>query len=73
MTGKIKYDRAKIQDGWSKILFAQVFYSAKLLYPAGQRRPVVCGYVKLFNSSSLSFLTTKLGSLFVKWGPPKKK
>jgi hypothetical protein len=64
MAGEIKCYGAKIEYGGGKILLAQVFNAPDLFNPASQGRPVVCGYVKLFNNSILSFLTAKLGRLF---------
>src|SRR5690349_16584081 len=70
--GEVEYDRTKIQDRRGKILLAQILQPPHFLDPPGQRGPVVGWYVKLFDNSSLSVLTAKLGRLFVVMGRKKK-
>ena len=44
-------NRTKVEDCWTKILLAKIFRFSKLFYPAAKRRPVLCGYFKLFDGS----------------------
>lgn len=53
MAGDIKLDRAKIQAGGRKVLLSQILYSSKLFYPAGNRRAVIRGDIKLFDGERI--------------------
>lgn len=50
--GHIKHNRPKVENGGRKILLPEISPSACLLDSAGDGRPIVYGYVKLFDGSA---------------------
>lgn len=72
MSGEVKYNRPEIKFRWSKILLSKVFQPSDFLNATGDGRSVICRDVKLFDGSTLSFLTGKSGGLFVLRGQKRK-
>lgn len=53
MPGDIKDHGTEIEDGRGEILLAQVFYAPCFFDLTGYRRPVVGGYIELFDNNIL--------------------
>lgn len=51
MPSQNKLYRTEVERGGSKVLLAQIFYPAALLYFAGNGRSIISGNVELFDRS----------------------